>query len=105
MAGTTITVRCPLCGWHWSIEHKGSKRIIKGKPFDKPKGRFNFSKIDPKQGAFISIRESRGGREGFPEIERISLEQVVNSSEYGDLVDSLIRQCYSILKVAIKESE
>lgn len=105
MPGTTITVRCPLCGWHWSLEAKGSKRITKGKPFDKPKGRFSFSKIEPNQGTFISLREARGGREGFPQVNKISLEEAVNNAEYGDLVDSLVRQCYSILKVALKSQE
>lgn len=105
MATITIGVRCPLCGWHWTIEHKGSKRIIKGKPFNKPKGRFSFNKLDPKEAAFISVREARGGREGFPEVNKISLEEAVNNTEYSDLVDSLVRQCYSILKVAIKSEE
>jgi len=68
MAKEVKMVKCPLCGWHHSIEQKGSKRLQRGEVADQPKGEFMFGGFDLNEQAFISIREARGRGGGLPEI-------------------------------------
>ena len=103
MATLIKTVKCPLCGWHHSIEHKGSKRLQRGEIADLPKGKFHFNKFDPKEEKFISIRECQGRGRGLPEINTIKLSEAMNDEEYKELITSLRDQCYSILKILLPE--
>lgn len=97
------TVKCPLCGWHWTLESKGSKRLQRGEDATFPKGKFHFNKFDPKEEKFISLRECRGRGIGLPEINMIKLPDAMNDPEYKELIDSLRNQCYSILKILLPE--
>jgi len=99
MATTIKTVKCPLCGWHHPAEQKGSMRLQRGDPADLPKGVFLFDKVNPEESAFISIRECRGRGGGLPEVGRITLTEAKGDAEYQELIQSVINQCYKILKV------
>jgi len=92
------TVKCPLCGWHHSIEHKGTKRLLRGDPADHPKGKFVFRDFDLKEATFISIREVKGRGGGFPEVGKVTLAQAQNNPDYKNLIASLISRSYQILK-------
>jgi len=97
------TVKCPLCGWHWTLESKGSKRLQRGEMADLPKGMFTFEKFDPKEEKFISLRECQGRGRGLPEINMIKLPDAINDPEYKELIASLRNQCYAILKIILPE--
>jgi len=103
MATIIKTVKCPLCGWHWTLESKGSKRLQRGEDAAFPKGKFNFNKFDPKEEKFISLREAQGRGKGLPEINMIKLADAMNDPEYNELVSSLRDQCYAILKILLPE--
>lgn len=103
MATIVKTVKCPLCGWHWTLESKGSKRLQRGESADLPKGKFTFEKFDPKEEKLISIRECQGRGRGLPEINIVKLSDAMNDPEYKELIASLRNQCYSILKVILPE--
>lgn len=103
MATEVKTVKCPLCGWHHSIEHKGSMRLQRGEVADQPKGEFVFGKFDLNETAFISIREARGRGGGLPEIDKITLEKAKNDPSYKNLITSLINRSYAILKILLPE--
>ena len=103
MATEVKTIRCPLCGWHHPIEHKGSKRLQRGDPANLPKGEFIFGNFDLNEVAFISIREARGRGRGLPEINRIILEKAKDDPSYKNLITSLINQSYTILKILLPE--
>ncbi len=99
MAKHIRTVRCPFCGWHHSIIRTGSKRLLRGESVDQPKGAFLFDKVNPNKSAFISVRECKGRGGGLPEVEKITLREVMADLEYKDLIDSLGNQSYQILKI------
>lgn len=99
MAKLIKSVKCPLCGWHHSIIRTGSKRLVRGESADQPKGAFLFNKVNPNESAFISIRECRGRGGGLPQVEKVTLAQAMNQTEYKDLIDSLRNQSYQILKI------
>ncbi len=99
MATEVKTVKCPLCGWHHSIEQKGSKRLQRGEAADLPKGEFVFGNFDLNETAFISIREARGRGGGLPEIDKVTLEKAKDDPSYKNLITSLINQSYAILKI------
>lgn len=103
MATIIKMVKCPLCGWHWALESKGSKRLQRGESADLPKGEFHFNKFDPKEEKFISLRECQGRGRGLPEINTIKLSEAMNDEEYKQLITSLRNQCYSILKILLPE--
>jgi len=103
MATIIKTVKCPLCGWHWTLESKGSKRLQRNEPADFPKGKFHFDKFDPKEATFISLREAQGRGRGLPEINTIKLSNAMNDPEYKELIASLRNQCYAILKILLPE--
>ncbi len=99
MATEVKMVKCPLCGWHHSIEQKGSKRLQRGEAADLPKGEFVFGDFDLNETAFISIREARGRGGGLPEIDKVTLEKAKDDPSYKNLITSLINQSYIILKI------
>ena len=99
MAKQIKTVKCPLCGWHHPIEHKGSMRLQRGAVADLPKGEFAFGNFDLNQVAFISIREARGRGRGLPEIDKVTLAKAKDDPSYKNLITSLINQSYAILKI------
>ena len=99
MAKEIKTVKCPLCGWHHSIEQKGSKRLIRGDAADQPKGEFVFGDFDLNEAAFISIREARGRGGGLPEIDKVTLVKAKDDPSYKNLITSLTNQSYAILKI------
>jgi len=103
MATIIKIVKCPLCGWHWTLESKGSKRLQRGESADLPKGKFHFDKFDPKEEKFISIRECQGRGRGLPEINMLKLSEAMKNDEYKELIASLRNQCYSILKIPLPE--
>jgi len=91
--GTIVkTVKCPLRGWHWALEAKGSKRLQRGESADLPKGE-----------KFISLRECQGRDGGLPEINATKLSEAMNDPEYEELIASLKNQCYSIFKILLPE--
>ena len=96
-------VKCPLCGWHWKRTHTGRHAMEKGQ-LKPAKGEFTFDKGDPESDAFVSIRQTPGGRgnpESFKEIEKIKLLEAKNIPEYKTLMDSLkmkIEKIKEILK-------
>ena len=98
MATDIKMVKCPLCGWHHSIEQKGSKRLLRGDPADHPKGKFVFGNFDLNEAAFISIREVKGRGGGFPEVGKITLAEAQNNVDYKNLITSLINRSYEILE-------
>ena len=77
MARTIKTIKCPACGWHWPLESKGTKRLQRGQITGVPKGKFHFTKFDPKEETFISIRECQGRGRGLPEINTIKLQEAM----------------------------
>ena len=103
MATIIKTVKCPLCGWHWTLESKGSKRLQRGEDASFPKGKFNFNKFDPKEEKFISIREAQGRDKGLPEINMLKLSEAMKDNEYKELITSLRNQCYAIFKILLPE--
>jgi len=105
MATTIKSVRCLLCGWHHPIEHKGSKRLLRGEDASMPKGMFTFNKGEPGESTFISIRECRGRGKGLPEVEKITLKEAMSDPEYQELITSLQDQCMKILKILVSETK
>lgn len=103
MATIVRTCKCPLCGWHWCLESKGTKRLLRGEVADAPKGKFNFRKFDPQGETFISEREAQGGRMGLPEINTIKLGEAVKLDQYQELIASLREQAYLILKTILPD--
>ena len=99
MSTEVKTVKCPLCGWHHSIEQKGSKRLQRGETADSAKGKFVFANFNLNEAAFISIREVKGRGGGFPEIDKITLAEANNDPNYKNLITSLVNQSYAILKI------
>ena len=99
MATEVKTVKCPLCGWHHPIEHKGSMRLQRGDPADQPKGEFAFGRFDLNEEAFISIREAKGRGGGLPEIAKITLAEAHSNPRYNQIITSLVNRSYQILKI------
>ncbi len=102
MAKHIRTVRCPLCGWHHPISRTGIMRVQRGELASQPKGDFSFDKGDPAEMTLISIRECRGKGHGLPEVERISLKDIMSLPEYQELITSLKNQAYKILEILVK---
>ena len=98
MATEIKMVKCPLCGRHHSIEHKGTKRLLRGDPADRPKGKLVFRDFDLNEAAFISIREVKGRGGGFPEVGKVTLAEAQNNPDYKNLITNLINRSYQILK-------
>lgn len=73
MAKIVRTVKCSLFGWHWILESRGGKRLVRGEVADLPRAKFHFNKFDLDGETFISIRECQGGRTELPEIDTIKL--------------------------------
>ena len=92
------TVKYPLCDWHHSIEHKGSKRLQRREAADQLKGEFVFGDFDLNEAAFISIREVKGRGGAFPQVGKVTLAQAQNNPDYNNLITSLINRSYQILK-------
>lgn len=92
-------VKCPLCGWHHTIEHKGTKKLLRGDSADQPKGEFVFGGFDLDEAAFISIREVKGRGGGFPEVGKVTLAQAQKDPDYRNLITGLINSSYRILKI------
>jgi len=91
MATIVETLKCPVCGWHWSLEAKGSKRITRGQVADSTRGKFTFRRVNPQGRIFISLRKCQGEREGLPQVDTIIREQARDMSEYQELIASLTR--------------
>jgi len=91
MATIVETVKCPVCGWHWSLEAKGSKRITRGQVADSTRGKFTFRRVNPQGKIFISLRKCQGGREGLPQVDIVTLHQARDMSKYQELIASLTR--------------
>lgn len=102
MAKRTITIKCPFCGIHHVPKKKGSKRIIRGEYVDGQEREFTFEKVNPQEDAFISIREARGRGEGFVEVGRIPIREVVEKNFAPELISSLENQCKKILEIIKK---
>ncbi|NVM22994.1 MAG: hypothetical protein HWN68_14585 [Desulfobacterales bacterium] len=92
-------VKCSLCGKHTAIERKGTGRLQKDKTVDQAPYEFRFDHVDLETAAFVSVREARGRGQGLPEIRRITLKEAVENDTYKDLRQSLLNQCYGIMKI------
>ena len=94
----------PFCGWHWKRIHTGKHAKEHGITKE-AKGEFTFEKVDPQNDAFISIRNTPGGRgnpDSFKEVGKITLQEAKNMPEYKDLINSL-RQKIRIIKQILEE--
>ena len=91
MATVVETLKCSVCGWHWSLEAKGSKRITRGQVVDSTRGKFTFRRLNPQGKIFISLRMYQGGHEGLPQVDIVTLHQARDMSEYQELIASLKR--------------
>ena len=81
----------PLCGWHWKRTHTDRHALEEGE-IKPAKGDFNFDKGDLESDAFISIRQTLGGKgnpESFREIKKMKLTEVKDIIEYKVIIDSL----------------
>jgi len=96
-------VKCLLCGKHTAIKRKGSGRLQKDKSVDQAPYEFRFDHVDLETAAFISIREARGRGKGLPEIRRVTLKEATESDSYKEVRQSLLNQCYNILKILTGE--
>ena len=86
MATIVETLKCPVCGQHWSLEAKGSKRTTRGQVADSTRGKFTFRRLNPQGKIFISLRKRQGGREGLPQVDTITLKQARDMSKYQELI-------------------
>ena len=86
MATIVETVKCPVCGWHWSLEAKVSKRITRGQIADSTGGKFTSRRVNPQGKIFISLRKCQGEREGLPQVDTITLQQARDMSKYQELI-------------------
>ena len=91
MATIAKTLKCPVCGWHWSLEAKGSKRTTRGHITYSTRGKSTFRRFNPQEKIFISLRKCQEGREGLPQVDTITREQARDMSEYQELITSLKR--------------
>ena len=86
MATIVETLKCPVCGWHWSLEAKGSKRTTRGQIADSTRGKFTFRRVNPQGKIFISLRTYQGKREGLPQVDIVTLKQARDMSKYQELI-------------------
>lgn len=102
MAQVTYIV-CPLCGYNYPLEKKGTNALMKGIPIKGIKGRFRFDKVSVGEGIFEDIREGGGKGSGYVrQADKCrSLTQILqtNSLEYTDLIKQLYKQSKAIIKL------
>lgn len=96
--------KCPFCGHHKAMERTGINRIQRGQTADR-QYTFRYDHVDPKESAFISIRECAGRGKGFPEVSRISLKDTVKNDSHKELRESLLNQCYQVMRILIGEEQ
>ena len=94
--------KCLVCGWTRPVERKGTKRTQRDQPADR-QYLFRYDIVDPGTASFISIRECAGRGKGFPEVRKVTLEEAIQSNSYPELRESLLNQCYKILKILVGE--
>lgn len=101
---TSEWVKCPLCGWHWKRFHTGRHSLEHNK-LKEAKGEFTFEKGNIEEDAFISIRNTPGGRgntNSFREVERITLEEAIKNEKYKSIIRSLQQKIENIKKILEK---
>lgn len=96
--------KCPFCGHHKAMERTGINRIQRGQTADR-QYTFRYDHVDLDGSAFISVRECGGRGKGFPEVSRITLKETVKSDRYKELRESLLSQCYQVMRILIGEEE
>lgn len=100
----TIMTKCLFCGTHKPIKRTGIMRLQKDKTADRQYN-FVFDHVDLGNSAFISVRENAGRGKGFPEVSRLTLKQVVENDTYKELRESLLNQCYAVMKILMGEEK
>lgn len=100
----TEMVKCPFCGTHKPIKRTGIMRLQKDKTADRQYN-FVFDHVDLGNSAFISVRECGGRGRGFPETSRVTLRETVEKETYKELRESLLSQCYIVMKILIGDEK
>ena len=105
-----LYVCCPMCGMSRVLEKKGSMAIARGKPIREIKGRIRFDHMDMDKAHIIQFRERRRGKEseprqgrgggsGFQLVGGLTLAELKDSAEYGDLREQMLDTAHGIIKI------
>lgn len=88
---------CPMCA---------RNRVLTSKN----KGRIRWDLVDPLQSKLLQVREQHarvvgGNCEGFPIIESecLTLEEMMENPEYGDIIQGIRNQTIRILQALLKQ--
>jgi len=96
-----IYIVCPLCGYNFPLEKKGTNARIKGIPLTKIKGRFRFDKVPVGEAIFEDVREGGGRGSGYVRIHTRTLKQILQEKDeqYKDIIQQLYTQSKKICKL------
>ena len=77
---------CPLCAMNRKVTNKNGERM-------------RFDRVDLNTALVLQVRYGGGIGSGFPmnEAESMTIEQVIQTKEYGDIITQIKVQCQEIV--------
>jgi len=78
---------CPLCALNRPVTIKSGERV-------------KFDKVDLEEAIILQVRYAGGLSSGFPvsHEESMTLEQIIESNEYNDIIEQIKEKCEEILE-------